>query len=74
MLQGLTLDMHEYVFWLGDLNYTICPPATGAFTPRQAWDFVKRGQLTTLLDADELLTQRRAGVASVNYCMVDQNH
>ncbi|KAK2168122.1 hypothetical protein LSH36_20g07085 [Paralvinella palmiformis] len=64
---GLTLSQHEYVFWIGDLNYKLCQPALGGADSKVAWEFVKRGELDRLLMADELSAQRRNGLAFGEY-------
>ncbi|KAK2168121.1 hypothetical protein LSH36_20g07004 [Paralvinella palmiformis] len=64
---GYTLNSHEYVFWFGSLNYRICPPAFGAFTPRQVWTLARREELVNLLESDELVNQRQAGFAFQGY-------
>ena len=59
------MAQHEYVFWIGDLNYKLCQPALGGADAKAAWDFVKRGELDRLLMADELSAQRRNGLVSL---------
>ncbi|KAJ2687497.1 Inositol-1,4,5-trisphosphate 5-phosphatase 1 [Coemansia sp. RSA 1285] len=62
---GRTIDDHDYVFWLGDLNYRIDLPND------QARSLVGKGQLPSLMMYDQLSTQMAAGRVFKGYTEAD---
>lgn len=56
-----TIDDHEYVFWLGDLNYRVDLP------PEQVRELIQREDWQGLVSKDQLETLRRRGEIFGNY-------
>ncbi len=53
-LQGGTVDIHDYVFWCGDLNYRVDLPTTAAK------DYISHARWDKLNKQDQLFKQKRA--------------
>lgn len=53
--QGRTLSSHEYLFWCGDFNYRI------DMDKEELKDLIKKGELDTILQYDQLKRQQEAG-------------
>ncbi|KAJ2550814.1 Inositol-1,4,5-trisphosphate 5-phosphatase 1 [Coemansia sp. RSA 1933] len=62
---GRSIDDHDYVFWLGDLNYRIDLPND------QTRSLVAQGQLQSLMMYDQLSTQMAAGRVFSGYQEAD---
>ncbi|KAJ1666218.1 Inositol-1,4,5-trisphosphate 5-phosphatase 1 [Coemansia sp. RSA 1813] len=62
---GRSIDDHDYVFWLGDLNYRIDLPND------QTRSLVSQGQLQSLMMYDQLSTQMAAGRVFSGYSEAD---
>ncbi|KAJ1657520.1 Inositol-1,4,5-trisphosphate 5-phosphatase 1 [Dispira simplex] len=58
---GLTIEDHQYVFWLGDLNYRV------GLDYEQTKAYVAQQRLQELLQADQLLTQKSLGTIFHGY-------
>ncbi len=53
-LQGGTVDIHDYVFWCGDLNYRVDLPTAAAK------DYISHARWDKLNKQDQLVKQKRA--------------
>ncbi|KAJ2844637.1 Inositol-1,4,5-trisphosphate 5-phosphatase 1, partial [Coemansia erecta] len=62
---GRSIDDHDYVFWLGDLNYRVDLPND------QTRSLVAQGQLQSLMMYDQLSTQMAAGRVFSGYTEAD---
>ncbi|KAJ2129006.1 Inositol-1,4,5-trisphosphate 5-phosphatase 1 [Coemansia sp. RSA 678] len=63
--RGRYIDSHDYVFWIGDLNYRVSLPND------QVRTLVAQGQLRTLLQHDQLKDQMAAGKVFRGYNEAD---
>ncbi|KAF4532873.1 hypothetical protein B566_EDAN001476 [Ephemera danica] len=55
---------HDYVFWLGDLNFRMTSGSTsGELSAEQIGSLISRGELTQLMEHDELRDVMRKGEA-----------
>jgi hypothetical protein len=60
-VQVTTAPDHDYLFWIGDLNYRVTLPNDAAR------DLIARGDFAALLEADQLAITRRRGEAFVGF-------
>ncbi|KAJ2720610.1 Inositol-1,4,5-trisphosphate 5-phosphatase 1 [Coemansia sp. D1744] len=63
--RGRYIDSHDYVFWIGDLNYRVSLPND------QVRSLVAQGQLRTLMKHDQLKDQMAAGKVFRGYNEAD---
>eukprot|EP00668_Euglena_longa_P002251 GGOE01002598.1.p1 GENE.GGOE01002598.1~~GGOE01002598.1.p1 ORF type:complete len:579 (+),score=176.32 GGOE01002598.1:53-1789(+) len=59
--QICTVPDHDYLFWIGDLNYRV------TITNEEARDLITRGEFVTLLESDQLMASRRQREAFVGF-------
>eukprot|EP00667_Euglena_gracilis_P006348 EG_transcript_6406 len=59
--QICTVPDHDYLFWIGDLNYRVTLPN------EEARDLIAKGEFATLLEADQLMASRRQREAFVGF-------